>query len=320
MTYSSAVAETDNQVDLSDGSSMLALGTQYGIWIGPRDGVSHEFQLAVAQEDCRQLAILDNTALVVRTKRSALMAYDIQQVSVAGSHHRWGYIHRSSVISFAVGTIYNTRVLCYLIQKRSCTLLVIMQYKGEWFRKAKEYRLESRDTYHVQVAYDAVFLQSPSLGIGRIHNGRCEWKKVTTFPGNVIGFVPFSRDSGYAYDLHTAWNICFYDNTNPVSIQHKVDFDARLQKLVIISPYLIGFSPSVIEVRHMETVSLITFTYAAYRVFIYDIQGETVQVLAGNHIKCVHTSYDDDLQRPIIHVSILHHEDHIVRIYSLFAQ
>lgn len=53
---------------------------------------------------------------------------------------------------------------------------------------------------------------------------------------------------------------------------------------------------------------------------IYDIQGKTVQVLAGNHIKCVHTSYDGDLQRPIIHVSILHHEDHIVRIYSLFAQ
>lgn len=93
----------------------------------------------------------------------------------------------------------------------------------------------------------------------------------------------------------------FQDNVNAVSIQHKIDFDARLQKLVIISPYLIGFSPSVIEIRHMET-------------------GKIIQVLAGSHIRCVHTSYNVDLQQPVIHVSILHHEDHIVRIYSLFAQ
>ncbi|KAG2220966.1 hypothetical protein INT45_006499 [Circinella minor] len=330
-------------VDDDTGQAMLALGTQYGVWVGPRDGGSQDFWLAVPHDDCQQLAILDNSILLVRAyhRRNALMAYDLKMVCQRlAIHRRWGFVHRSSVISFAVGRLDNRTVLCYLTRKRRHRhqRLTIVQYKAYGhFRKLKEFRLEVKDAVHVQIQHNTVFLLSPTQGICRISQDE-HWKKlerVNNAPGRegtlkrrvgedesrflsmgtatttdgtastsltINGFAPFASHGGYAYDSQMAQSVSFLPTHQQeyikTKVQDQIQFESRVQRVAIVFPYLIGFSHSVIEVRHIET-------------------GKIVQVIPGSHIRCVHVSHNENQQYPTIHVSMLHPDEHVTRVYSL---
>ncbi|KAI9268994.1 hypothetical protein BDA99DRAFT_503196 [Phascolomyces articulosus] len=336
-------------VDDDTGQAMLAMGTQYGVWVGPRDGGSQDFWLAVPHDDCQQLAILDNSILLVRAyhRRNALMAYDLKMVCQRlAIHRRWGFVRRSAVISFAVGTLDNRTVLCYLTRKRRHRhqRLVIVQYKPtNSFRKLKEFRLEVKDAVYVQVAHNTVFLLSPTQGICRISQDE-RWKKIeklgtvgrkpkrmgrtstsirsttaiaTSSPSRttttmtttstvaettaISGFVPFASHGGYVYDTRMAQCVSFLPAHQQqlvrTQVQDQIEFESRVQRVAIVFPYLIGFSHSIIEVRHAET-------------------GKVVQVIAGCHIRCVHASHNDN-EYPTIHVSMLHPDEHVTRVYSL---
>ncbi|KAI9319131.1 hypothetical protein BX666DRAFT_1876261 [Dichotomocladium elegans] len=302
---------------------MLALGTQYGVWVGPREGGASDFWLAVANDGCQQLGVLDGVVLLVQNRRGSLMAYDLEQICcccpqppslrpAAGRPHcphhhrrrrrrrRWGFICRSSVVSFAVGSVRKRPIIAYLIGGRpSNNTLVVLEYRTEWFRKIKEYRIGSRDARHVQIGHDAIFVQSPTMGICRVDEDGYRWR--SSICPNMLGFVPLSSHAGFAYNSNTAWRVTFVDSASPPTddnnIQPQIEFESVLQKAAIIYPYLIGFSPLVIEIKHMHS-------------------GQTAQILTGNHIRCVHMSYTDT-EYPTIHATILHHEDHVTRVCSL---
>ena len=287
-------------MDDDTSQAMLALGTQYGVWVGPRDGGSQDFWLAVPHDDCQQLAILDNSILLVRAyhRRNALMAYDLKMVCQRlAIHRRWGFVRRSAVISFAVGILDNRTVLCYLTRKRRHRhqRLTIVQYKASGhFRKLKEFRLEVKDAVHVQIQHNTVFLLSPTQGICRVSQDE-HWKKLekvhkgpgqkgtlkkqpagnekgfsstgtaTTTgarvraPLTINGFVPFASHGGYVYDSQTAQCVSFLPTHQQqlikTQVQDQIEFESRVQRVAIVFPYLIGFSHSVIEVRHIETVN-----------------------------------------------------------------
>ncbi|KAI8141746.1 hypothetical protein BJV82DRAFT_161104 [Fennellomyces sp. T-0311] len=241
--------------DENGGQAMLALGTQYGVWVGPRDGSSRDFWLAVPHDDCQQLAILDNSILLVRAyhRRNALMAFDLKLVCqrMAIRDRGWGFVRRSAVVSFAAGTLDNKTVLAYLTRKRRHRhqRLILVQYKASSsFRKLKEFRLDVKDAVQVQIAHNTIFLLSPSQGVCRISQDE-QWQHVTG-----TGFVPFTSHHGYIYDAKTAKCVGF-QSSNLSNVQNEIQFESRVQRVAVVYPYLIGFSHSVVEVRHVETVS-----------------------------------------------------------------
>lgn len=61
-----------------DGSQILALGTQHGLWVAARDGIGEEF-LLIEMIECHQLATLDGH-LVVRSHHT-LKSYSLTQLT-----------------------------------------------------------------------------------------------------------------------------------------------------------------------------------------------------------------------------------------------
>lgn len=407
---------------------MMALGTQSGVWIGPRDG-SQDFWLALAHDDCQQLAIIGGHVLLVRAhnRKKSLIAYDLERVcqpQQPESHHHHHYhrhlhywvVRSRSVISFTVGTIRGQTVLCYLTRRRrsrgTCAL-VMMVFRttqhgiASWFQKKKEYRLQFRDASHVQIAHDAVFVQSIAHGVERIDlssssissrrisvpsdhclsrtssnhsiettsSSSTSYSYATTSTSSssssddlghgppIVGFVPLNRQHGigFLYSAQAVWRVNYVDSAINSSVSNKIkpyiEFESRIQRVACAYPYLIAFSPTVIEVRHMETVRLdgTLPSLSSKETDIYHVKGEMVQAIGGSHIRCVYLSESDgfqppsyatpssasslpssspsssfrsssfysfmqqqpDLVYPTIHVTMLHPDDRVIRVYSL---
>ncbi|KAI8342289.1 hypothetical protein BC941DRAFT_137529 [Chlamydoabsidia padenii] len=62
-----------------DGNPLIALGTQHGLWVAPRDGTGEEFEL-IEMMECHQMGTL-NGHLVIRCHR-ALKSYSLTQLAV----------------------------------------------------------------------------------------------------------------------------------------------------------------------------------------------------------------------------------------------
>lgn len=268
---------------------MLAIGTQSGVWIGPRDG-SQDFWLAAAHEDCQQLATMNSKVLLVLCKKS-LLAYDLDIVSrpmtnphtiMPGQDYlRWCVIRRTHVLGFTVGTIDShpkrSSVLCYLARcrRRSMCKLVVMYTKGSssfHFWKYNDFRLPFKDASSVDIADNAVFVQSPSHGVYRVE---LTSSKVVLTPAKLAdsssssdflespssliksaGLIPLTASAGYVHGNHSVWQVHYGQNANLSDGKTRIDFEShRLQRVAVAYPYLIGFSSSVIEIRHIETVS-----------------------------------------------------------------
>jgi hypothetical protein len=116
---------------------------------------------------------------------------------------------------------------------------------------------------------DAAFIQSNEDGVECIsitplastqEEQDCEIQqhvvdpKILTAEPN-IGFVllprRFSHYVGITCNSHYAW-FCSVDY--PLA-QHHIRFESHVNRIAMVYPYLVAFSWSVIEIRHLETVS-----------------------------------------------------------------
>ncbi|KAG0186782.1 RHO1 GDP-GTP exchange protein 2 [Apophysomyces sp. BC1034] len=280
-----------------EGQGMIALGTQTGVWVGPRDG-SAAFHL-VERQHCLQLALVNNSVVVMfgRHPKRCLVAYTTSALHSSTPALNAHVVKGSGVICCAVGTISYQPVLCYLKRRRRTgtvvlVLLVPRSFDEVWFEKRKEYRLRLREPYSVQIAYNAVYVHSMTEGVEHVDVFSSQTAMISH--DTSIGFIPLPQGGILCGGL-AAWT---------VEDSSRIEFQSHVKSIVISYPYLIAFSSSVIEVWHVKTFEL-------------------VQAIGGHHIRCVYvSSVDDAAPLPCskltskIHVTMFQPEDRVTRVYE----
>lgn len=287
--------------------SMIALGTQNGVWWKPRDE-QRPFQLVLPNQDVHQLSVLGDKLIVMRQedKHHLLIAYSLNSI-MKECDLDWCVVKTSSVLCFTVGKIRNQPVIVYLTKRLQSTWLVIIvpnentTKSHHWFKKYKtEYKVTIKDATNIQIIRDTVFVQSDRYGIERIdittdHQKDANW----TFMGTNVGLLS-TRSNGLVCTLHHAYSVALFDrhlhqceNNSKALIRTK--FESQVCSVALIHPYLIAFSPSVIEIRDIETTKL-----------LQAIRGSQIQFLSNMN----------DLSQPL-YFSMLSDDKMSTSIYQL---
>ncbi|KAF7728098.1 RHO1 GDP-GTP exchange protein 2 [Apophysomyces ossiformis] len=284
--------------DGPDGQPMMALGTQSGLWVGPKDGTA-PFYL-VEHQHCLQLALVDNNIVIVfgRHPKRCLTAYATSELYPSTPTVNGHVIKASGILCFAVGSICHQSVLCYLKRRRRTkqivlVLLVPKPFHGTAFEKRKEIRLRVREPCSVQIAYDTIYVQSKTEGIEHVDVFSSQTTMISCDTG--VDFVPLAHGGIICSEL-AAWSL---------EGSSRIEFQSRAQSMAISYPYLVVFSSSVIEIWHVRTFEL-------------------VQAIGGHHIRCVYiSSVDDSTPLPYpklwtkIHATMLQAENRVTRVYEL---
>ncbi|KAG0169006.1 RHO1 GDP-GTP exchange protein 2 [Apophysomyces sp. BC1015] len=195
--------------DGPEGQGMIALGTQTGVWVGPRDG-SAAFHL-VERQHCLQLALVNNSVVVMfgRHPKRCLVAYTTSALHSSTPALNAHVVKGSGVICCAVGTISYQPVLCYLKRRRRTgtvvlVLLVPRSFDEVWFEKRKEYRLRLREPYSVQIAYNAVYVHSMTEGVEHVDVFSSQTAMISH--DTSIGFIPLPQGGILCGGL-AAWTV-----------------------------------------------------------------------------------------------------------------
>lgn len=203
-------------------------------------------------------------------------------------------LHKSGVLYFAVGTLGGEPILCYLRRRRTGSVrLVLMFYRTEggssipWFKKFREYKPLFIQPCDLKIIHDNVYIRSVTEGIEKVdilswilgassvsNNGSSSFQQskysyridlpvpyhtihahqVDDPALKTIGYVPLNQPG--------TGLICSAQSASPVAdpeadcLQQEIEFETEAKSVVVSYPYLIAFSPNVIEIRHLETVSI----------------------------------------------------------------
>ncbi|CEP14187.1 hypothetical protein [Parasitella parasitica] len=159
------------------------------------------------------------------------------------------------------------------------------QHQQAWFRKFKEYKPLFIQPSDLKIIDDHVYIRSKTEGIEKVdilswitagsssnlhENAALKYSYRIDLPapyhasmlGNhhhqaddpaltTIGYVPLNQPgTGLICSAHFA---CPVADTNADSLQQEIEFESEAKSVVVYYPYLIIFSSSVIEIRHLET-------------------------------------------------------------------
>ncbi|CAO3635320.1 unnamed protein product [Mucor hiemalis] len=260
--------------------SMIALGTQNGVWWRPRDE-QKPFQLVLPNQDVHQLNVLDDKLIVMRQedKHHLLIAYSLKSIMDEQSLD-WCVVKTNSVLCFTVGKIRNQSVIVYLTKRLQSTWLVIIvpnektTKNHHWFKKYKtEYKVTTKEATNIQIIRDSVFIQSDRYGIERIDITLENQKDAYwAFMGTNVGLLS-TRSNGLVCDSHYAYSVALFDRhqcgDNSKGLI-RIKFESQACSVALIHPYLIAFSPTVIEIRDIETTKL-----------LQAIQGSQIQFMSN---------------------------------------
>lgn len=282
---------------------MIALGTRYGLWVAYSDG-TEGFKLVLGH-NCHQIELFDNKILLVRGFKpnrvlGAILIDDIYPSTVEPTilnrdeNKEFQLLQKTGVISFAVGTLRDEPILCYLRRRRTGSIrLVLMLYRTDnisstpWFKKCKEYKPTSVEPTDLKIIEDTVYIRSRTEGVEKVdivnwimgssnaQNNSYQHVKysfrislpavpyhvsIGTTPQlddpslTTIAYVPLNQPgTGLICSAEAAWPVA---DTNADLLQQQINFETEAKSVVVSFPYLIIFSSNVIEIRHLETVSV----------------------------------------------------------------
>ncbi|KAI8884101.1 hypothetical protein K501DRAFT_272036 [Backusella circina FSU 941] len=308
----SCICSFDYYNPLKGNENYFAAGTQNGILIGLTDGSSQPQLVLALPFAQQISVLDDKLIVLSGTNKSELVAYGIHslmhsftsienQTKDTTRFQDWCMIKRKSVICFAIGKVRNQSVIVYLTQDQEDIWLVVVVPTGHadqsdhWFKKYKvTYKVSIKNPNAIQLMYDAAFIQSNENGVERINitpfessmkteegDHHCEFQQhvvdskiLVTVPN--IGFVLlphiFSTCVGVTSNSHCAW-FCSLDHRYELPLtQHHIQFESQVNRIAVVYPYLVAFSLSVIEIRHLKTTEL-----------IQAIQGQRIQFISKNN-------------------------------------
>ncbi|KAI9354668.1 hypothetical protein BD770DRAFT_473904 [Pilaira anomala] len=242
---------------------IVAVGSQNGVWMGPEDG-SRPFELVLPNQDVYQISVLQDKLVVLTqdTKHRCLVAYCLRSILESTTELDWCVVKRSFVICFTVGKIRQQPVIVYLTKRLQKTWLVIIvpssHSKNHWFKKYRtEHSISIKDPNEIQIINDAVFIRSDRNGIERI-----DISCTTVMDLFVESYKVFNRPNigllslGFVCDSHWVYAAPLFETVDTKGLV-RMRFEAQVHHVALVFPYLVAFSTSVIEIRHIETTELI---------------------------------------------------------------
>ncbi|ORX56801.1 hypothetical protein DM01DRAFT_1406261 [Hesseltinella vesiculosa] len=289
--------------------SMIALGTQHGLWLGSTSSNETSFQL-IEMLECQQLALVDNRFLIARANGSAnvfamadLISHmshaidDIVHLRQPSAIHSFS-IKSSSVLDIAVGSFYGHTTVCYLAKcslrqrqkyRRATRILVIGTIKQSpsraYFKKEKTIPLLMKNGASISFLGNQIFVCSPDHGLERVDIiSGTTWLQCATSAGQGarwIGCTSFPVTDAITNRTSTTWSpyslvcsetACWVLNNESMAIDETdpyIRFEATARSVSLINDYLIVFAKFVVEIRHIST-------------------GDIVQVIPGHDIRCVY--------------------------------
>ncbi|KAG1454554.1 hypothetical protein G6F56_007293 [Rhizopus delemar] len=233
--------------------SFIALGCQTGLWIQEKD----QGRWVVRDQEISQISIINDKFFILSC--SVLKSYPLQDMMYPGLLE--GHLIKSKVFCFQTGILRSQPVVVYVTKKGAqkdltLTSVTLTPSSGHWLKKyKKEQKVGWKQIRQLQIVDDTLFF-SYNQGIGRAD-------------GSIVvnethqGFI-VSGNQGFLYHGQQVHQINLFHPT----ATKKILFDSNIQQLAIKHPYLVAFSPFLVEIRHVET-------------------GQLVQVICGHHIQCV---------------------------------
>ncbi|OBZ84593.1 Rho1 guanine nucleotide exchange factor 1 [Choanephora cucurbitarum] len=297
---------------------MIAIGTQQGIWLGCFDETS-SFRCILSGYDVHQIAVFENKlfALIQFDKGYGLTAYSLEFILRPCNEDNddgirtkklfeQSLIEPSNVLCFSIGTIQYHSVFVYLIRKYQSIWLVIrvldnlISTTGEHL----ECEMSIKDPTDIQIIEDSVFVRSEKYGIVRVD---VSFKPLLVFSSqpawifvgsnSALMTLPHQSQHTFVCDNQVVYTVPLFKPKLAVKdFIPKIKFESQVSQTTRVNHYLVGFSPTTIEIRDTKTCELF-------------------QVIKGTHIKLISTPSHHT--QPILFIMTSSKNPHATSMYQL---
>ncbi|KAG2196867.1 hypothetical protein INT47_011387 [Mucor saturninus] len=340
----------------SEGRSVIALGTRYGLWVAYSDG-TEGFKLVLGH-NCHQIELFDNRMLLVRGFKpnrvlGAILIDDIYPSSTGTTvdtsnemmnrdeNKEFQLLQKTGVISFAVGTLRGEPILCYLRRRRTGSVrLVLMLYRVEagssspWFKKCKEYKPISVEPTDLKIIQDTVYIRSRTEGVEKVDI--VNWIMGSTNAQNnsyqhvkysfriSLPAVPYHVTIGTSPQLDdpSLTTIAYVPLNQPgtgLICSAEAAWPVAETDADLLQPQIMFET----EAKYVVVSFPYLIVFSTNVIEIRHLETTAlVQAIAGNKIRCVYVSRTDPLSStaPIIHITMLHAEEDQTKLYQLYLK
>ncbi|KAG1456664.1 hypothetical protein G6F46_000111 [Rhizopus delemar] len=299
---------------------MIAVGTQQGIWMGV-EGDTNSIKLVLSISDVTQIAVLEEHRILLILADKTLYAYalepliqkDARKISMDKTHQKV-----AQHISYFRSGVCNGRTLVVAMKKRGVdshfkvlepicgdlrdpanskkyfTKSGLFSKMPSWFKSYVEFYIgtESYSVHFLKArlvvvclkGFEIVNLESLSMNRNLPDPTHPDFAFMQQKGQELRPLGMFRCRENYllCYD-----SFAFMVNTHGSFVRNMplIEWEGMPQSVAFYYPYIIGFDPRFIEIRHVET-------------------GELIQVLAGIHMRCLQfINYAID---PVIHGCMAH--------------
>ncbi|CAO3632920.1 unnamed protein product [Mucor hiemalis] len=301
------------------GIRMIAVGTQQGIWMGI-EGDTNTISLVLSISDVQQIAVLEDHHIFLVLSDKTLYAYALD--ALVPRESRKVTLDKPSQkiaqhITFFHSGVCNGRTIVIAMKKRGVdshfkvlepvcgdlrdpkaskffTKSGIFSKMPSWFKSYMEFYIGT-ESYAMHFLKARVVVVC-SRGFEIINLEALNMNRNLPDPTNPdFGFVQQRGDDLRPLGMYRCrehYLLCYDAFAFMVNVHGNFVRDAPLiewegvpQSVAFYYPYVVGFDPRFIEVRHVET-------------------GELVQVLAGSHMRCL--QFINQSIAPVIHGCMAH--------------
>lgn len=299
---------------------MIAIGTQQGVWMG-KEGDTTSIKLVLSISDVTQIDVLEKNRILLVLSDKTLYAYalehllnkDLRKNATDRPHQKI-----AQHITFFRSGIYNGRPLVVAMKKRGVdshfkvlepicgdlrdpvnskkyfTKSGLFSKLPSWFKNYIEFYIgtESYSVHFLKArlvvvcsrGFEIVNLEALSMNRNLPDATHPDFSFVQEKGQELKPLGMFRCRENYllCYD-----DFAFMVNTHGalVSSTPLIEWNGVPQSVAFSYPYVIGFDPRFIEIRHVET-------------------GELIQVLAGIHMRCL--QFTTHPTSPVIHGCMAH--------------
>ncbi|KAG1380030.1 hypothetical protein G6F61_004423 [Rhizopus arrhizus] len=299
---------------------MIAVGTQQGIWMGI-EGDTNTINLVLSISDVTQIAVLEEHHILLVLSDKTLYAYALDPLVPKDSRKTTGdkpYQKIAQHISYFNAGVCNGRTIVVAMKKRGVdsnfkvlepvcgdlrdpgnskkyfTKHGLFQKMPSWFKNYTEFYIgtESYSVHFLKArlvvvclrGFEIINLEALSMNRNLPDPSHPDFAFVQQRGQELRPLGMFRCRENYllCYDA-----FAFMVNTHGSYVRDAplIEWEGVPQSVAFYYPYVIGFDPRFIEIRHVET-------------------GELIQVLAGIHMRCL--QFMSQTIAPVIHGCMAH--------------
>ncbi|KAI9270866.1 CNH domain-containing protein [Sporodiniella umbellata] len=304
----------------SSNTRMVAIGTVQGIWMGTEND-TNSMRLVLSVSDVTQIAVLEEHRILLVLSDKTLYAHSLEHLlnkDLRKNPHDRSHQKVAQHITFFQAGVCNGRTLVVAMKKRGVdshfkvlepicgdlrdpanskkyfTKSGLFSRPPSWFKSYIEFYIgtESYSVHFLKArlvvvcsrGFEIVNLEALSQNRNLPDSTHSDFAFVQQKGQELKPLGMFRCRENYllCYD-----EFAFMVNTHGALVRETplIEWEGSPQSVAFSYPYVVGFDPRFIEVRHVET-------------------GELIQVLAGIHMRCL--QFITHQASPVIHGCMAH--------------